>query len=472
MLLKPEEASVFDLIRILFSGNVERRKFVECPAAQGSDELFRQRWVIFLSILVQKLLKLVSKPLASFGTSFEYWLNLLSSNGNFFRLVFNFLRGKVIIPDEASASYASFVGHADTRLDLDKSIKQRDHRYYSALSIMAAKLSYESKIFIETTVKNHWKMDFLGSFDFWNEYQEKATTQAFMLQDRSEDLDLIVVAFRGTEVFDSDAWSSDVDLSWYELPGVGKVHAGFMKALGLQKSSGWPKNIEKSPDGIISRPDVAYYAIREMLRQLLQKNDKAKFIVTGHSLGGALAILFPAILICHEETLLLQRLEGVYTFGQPRVGDDQFGEFMTEKIEKNNIRYYRFVYCNDIVPRLPFDNSALMFKHFGTCVYVDSFYSSKIVEEEPNKNYFSALMVIPKFINAIWELIRSFTIGYRKGDEYKESGLLRFLRVVGLIIAGLPVHYPQDYVNATRLASPNLYLDIQESRNTSRIKIN
>ena len=102
MLLKPEEASIFDLIHILFSGNVEKRKFVECP--QGTEEPFGRRWVMFVSVLMQKLLKLVAKPLASFGSALEHWLNLLSSNGNFFRLVFNFIRGFPSFPSVLSSS--------------------------------------------------------------------------------------------------------------------------------------------------------------------------------------------------------------------------------------------------------------------------------------------------------------------------------------------------------------------------------
>ncbi|CAA2973719.1 probable feruloyl esterase A [Olea europaea subsp. europaea] len=105
-----------------------------------------------------------------------------------------------------------------------------------------------------------------------------------------------------------------------------------MKALGLQKNKGWPR--EQAAD---KKQEVAYYAIRKILKQLLQKNEKAKFIITGHSLGGVLAILFPAILTFHQETWLLEILEGIYTFGQLRVGDENFGKFLIEELRKYNI---------------------------------------------------------------------------------------------------------------------------------------
>ncbi|KAK6128686.1 hypothetical protein DH2020_037574 [Rehmannia glutinosa] len=366
-----------------------------------------------------------------------------------FRLrIENEINWKVIFPDKTSARFLSFIGNIDKRFELDPSINPGDKRYYAALSVMAAKASYENKNYIESVVKDHWK--------------EISTTQAFILEDTKNDT--VVVAFRGTEPFDADSWSSDFDISWYELPNIGKIHGGFLKALGLQLSQGWPQS--QADD----KPVTAYYAVRKLLKEHLTKNENAKFIITGHSLGGALAALFPAVLALHEESALLDRIEGIYTFGQPRVGDEEFGEFMKKAMEKHGLKFFRFVYSFDLVPRLPYDDKMLMFKHFGTCIYYNSFYQGRVVAEEPDKNYFSIKWVIPKMINACWELIRSFVISYRKGADYEEGFLLRMIRVVGIIMAGLPAHCPQDYVNSTRLGSSDLFIpSILTSSNDQKI---
>ena len=185
---------------------------------------------------------------------------------------------------------------------------------------------------------------------------------------------LIVVAFRGTEFFDADAWGTDLDISWFKYRSIGKVHGGFMKALGLTPE-GFP---DREPQLNLRYP-LTYYTLRNQLRYLVKENNNTKFIVTGHSLGGALAILFAAILALHNEDLLLERLQGVYTFGQPRVGDKDFQGFMEEQMKQHNIKYERIVYSNDLVPRIPFDSSTFLFKHFGTCLYYNSFYKAQVM---------------------------------------------------------------------------------------------
>ncbi|KAK2389516.1 alpha/beta-Hydrolases superfamily protein [Trifolium repens] len=376
-------------------------------------------------------MQLFKYPLKYLGFIVELFLNLASGNYSIFQIILNVFQGKELV-NTNSADYVSIIGHIDNRVELDNSIKREDPKYNVALSMMASKAAYENKAFIRDTVENHWKMEVVASADYWNDYQGKATTQAFVLLDKSDNQDTYIVTFRGTELFDADQWSYDFDVSWLELPGLGKTHAGFMKSLGLQKSNmGWPKEIETNPN----HAPEAYYSLRPKI------------------LGGALAILFPAILMLHEETLLLERLEVVYTFGQPRVGDHIFAKYMEKNLKYNGIKYYRIVYNYDIIPRYPPDLKDDLFKHFGTCLYFDRSYNGKKVQEEPNKNYFSLSAILPMTLNAFSELIRSFTMVSRFGSQYQEGWVLRFFRLVGLVFPGAPDHLPQDYVNATRLGS-------------------
>ncbi|XP_057423730.1 triacylglycerol lipase OBL1 [Lotus japonicus] len=454
LLLKPEEASLVDLVRLLFSSNLNNRKFIECPIELKAEN-FRQRWLLFISVVVQKILVSSGSTLKKIGDMFELWLNRVSSNGGLVRLLLNIIRGKMITPEPSSATFLSVVGNLDSRVELDKSIKQVDLKYKGMLSMMASKLSYENEQFIKSAVTNHWEMDFLGLYSFWNDYQELWSTRAMIVQDTKSEPNLIVVGFRGTEPFDADQWRTDLDISWYELPDVGKVHGGFMRALGVQNNNGWPKEI------VQTEHRYAYYTIREKLRALLEANEDAKFILTGHSLGGALAILFAAVLTFHDEAWLLDRLEGVYTFGQPRVGDHKFGEYMKDKLRKYDVRYLRYVYCNDMVPRVPYDDKTLFFKHFGPCLYFNSLYLGQVREEEPNKNYFSLFWVIPKILNAVWELVRGFLIPLFRGMDYRQNWFMAMFRLLGLIIPGLPAHSPSDYVNVTRLGSLPAHLGLQ-----------
>ncbi|KAK7845884.1 hypothetical protein CFP56_008768 [Quercus suber] len=93
MLLKPEEVRFFDLIHILFSSDIEKRKFVDAPEGP-TEESFGRRWLMFVSILTQKFLQFVAKPLSFVGSTAEMGLNLVSSNRNLFVLLLNALRGQ------------------------------------------------------------------------------------------------------------------------------------------------------------------------------------------------------------------------------------------------------------------------------------------------------------------------------------------------------------------------------------------
>lgn len=70
-------------------------------------------------------------------------------------------------PVKESETFLSFAGHLDKRVDLDKNIKHGDSRYYSALSVMAAKVAYENKAFVENAVRNHWKVNGVKTLKFY-----------------------------------------------------------------------------------------------------------------------------------------------------------------------------------------------------------------------------------------------------------------------------------------------------------------
>ena len=93
MLLKPEEATFFDLVHILFSRNIGSRKCVETHAEGAVEGSFRRRWLMFVSIVAQKVMMFVAKPLAFFGSCVELLLNVLALNGGLFTILFNLLTG-------------------------------------------------------------------------------------------------------------------------------------------------------------------------------------------------------------------------------------------------------------------------------------------------------------------------------------------------------------------------------------------
>ncbi|XVE55882.1 hypothetical protein DITRI_Ditri03aG0192800 [Diplodiscus trichospermus] len=492
ILLNLEETSFFDAFRLLFPSNLETTSlFVPRAPWQQPTISFGHRWSFFVSLMVQKLLISWKTPMALVGFVLEFWLNLFSGNGGLFNLLLNLVTCKLWWPNKSSAKFTTVIGQIDTRIELDKNIKPDNEKYKPVLAMMAAKISYENEAFIETNIRQCWKVSrsccFLrmmvcyGSmsmvevavvlflvirllflalvasgpsqirsavpvFSWKLGFLECNSTQAFILQDTRSNPNLIVVAFRGTEPFDADDWRADVDLSIHKFGDWGCAHWGFMNALGMQ-NNGWPQEIQQSTH------QYAYYTLREKLKEVLQKNEEAKFILTGHSLGGALAILFSAVLMLHEEEWLLERLDGVYTFGQPRVGNKDFADSMDKKLTKYDVKYLRYVYCHDIVPRLPFDDKLFLFKHFGTCLYVNSFYKEKCVTELPDKNYFSLIWVFPLMVVAYWELMRGFIIPYIEGPQYKEGLVCKMWRMTGLVVPGMAAHGPQDYDNSTRLAS-------------------
>jgi triacylglycerol lipase len=141
---------------------------------------------------------------------------------------------------------------------------------------------------------------------------------------------IVVLAFRGTEPINADDWLSNVkfhqrrvtrlDKAVADVPGL--VHGGF--ANGLE--------------------EVA----TEMVKAVdeLTGGDETRLFATGHSLGGALAVLAAALL----HFGFRKKVAGVFTYGQPRVGDPAFSTAFDQELGAVTFRYVNDL---DVVPHVP-----------------------------------------------------------------------------------------------------------------------
>lgn len=95
--LKPEEASFLELLFLLCSSDVGKRRFIEieCSEEDVHNKVteFRRRWVIFISVVLQWSLLFFRDPLARTGDVFDKWLNLISANGGLLMFFINRLKG-------------------------------------------------------------------------------------------------------------------------------------------------------------------------------------------------------------------------------------------------------------------------------------------------------------------------------------------------------------------------------------------
>jgi triacylglycerol lipase len=148
----------------------------------------------------------------------------------------------------------------------------------------------------------------------------------------------IVLAFRGTDPGLLHNWITDLDAA--QVDGVvGRVHQGFQGGLD---------QVWNETCGELFR------------RQGLQGRP---LWITGHSLGGALAVLATANLRLGTAR---RPVNGLYTFGCPRVGDETFRQAFDHDFRGGA---FRFVNQNDPVPRLP--TREMGFAHGGTFLYFD-----------------------------------------------------------------------------------------------------
>ncbi|OLP18432.1 hypothetical protein BST81_10755 [Leptolyngbya sp. 'hensonii'] len=169
-------------------------------------------------------------------------------------------------------------------------------------------------------------------------------TQAILLADSEK----IIVAFRGTEPILAD-WITDLKIRKTAGPG-GNVHRGFYAALACI----WA-DVENAIEQAIDKASQQQRQNPAYTRPTLW--------FTGHSLGGALATMATAFCKFNEQPIVVN---GLYTFGQPRVGSEKFAANFNNLFKAQT---FRFVNNNDVVARLP--PSLMDYSHVGQLKYFD-----------------------------------------------------------------------------------------------------
>ena len=135
----------------------------------------------------------------------------------------------------------------------------------------------------------------------------------------------LVLAFRGTEKKVTD-WLTDARCV-PTVQGEAKVHTGFLEAFA-KNTDAQGRSVKNLVEEILERPEAKDEA-----------GNALPIFITGHSLGGALALL--------ATKLVAPNITGAcYTFGAPRIGNYEYFRFMKTPV-------YRIVNSSDVVPRVP-----------------------------------------------------------------------------------------------------------------------
>lgn len=155
-------------------------------------------------------------------------------------------------------------------------------------------------------------------------FLERKAAQGFL----ARTADQMLVSFRGTE--SAADWISNLNVSTRTIAGIGPVHAGFLGQ---------------------------FQALQPELEQLMRAWPSLPLIITGHSLGGGIAVVAAASW-AHSRTV-----SAVYTYGQPAAAKGNAASVINTLLSG---RYHRFVNDADIVPRVP-----PLYQHAGHLLLFD-----------------------------------------------------------------------------------------------------
>jgi hypothetical protein len=161
--------------------------------------------------------------------------------------------------------------------------------------------------------------------------------------------DTAIVAFAGTDPIDLANWITNFNA---RLGAAGSAE-GYETAAAVA----WP----------------------ELKARLTRLPAGTRVFVTGHSLGGALAVLIARNIVNDQ----LAEVAAVYTFGMPRAGNEDFANKYNAALGP---RTFRLVHGDDLVPTVA--PSFLHFRHVGRFLHCDraARFAASALEDAPGSD--------------------------------------------------------------------------------------
>jgi KAP-like P-loop domain-containing protein/lipase (class 3)/lamin tail-like protein len=254
-----------------------------------------------------------------------------------------------------------------TKFDLNKAYQLAQH----------AALAYKDTQSIDQTLQT-WDMELVRFFDV-------RAAQAYLARNEIG----CILAFRGVSPNQINGWLTGLDPQQVNGP-AGKVNERFLSELNYIWSDLWGT--------------------------LTQERGTRTLWVTGHSLGGALAMLAVAKIRLEKGS----SVTGLYTFGQPRVGDEQFCRNFDLDFGKQT---FRFVNYKDIVPRIPL--RTMNYRDAGTFRYLNE-------KRQLDENFTLDDLLLHKLGSTVEEIVSVNTIQ----DHYLDNYLIKLKNAAETVSEG------------------------------------
>lgn len=212
----------------------------------------------------------------------------------------------------------------------------------------------------EKMLGNFFERDFNKST--YMKYYSDSSTDAECVVINDDVYDIKHIVFKGTNSLKD--WESNLDFFPVDIiqncPEY-KIHRGFYEQ--------WKS--------------LFSFLLREVEADGLLSCKRKKLVISGHSLGGALAIICAIHMYCISEMLV----ERVCTFGAPRVLNKNLAGWYNDHLKQITIRVVNFL---DTVPKLPISGPIFEFQHVDSTKFLFKYgylIPDNSKEDEPSLSY-------------------------------------------------------------------------------------